>query len=84
MANVAALYGDPESRGEHEAWVLDLVGELQDGDAGAYAGFIGEEGEDRVRAAYPAATWDRLAAIKAQYDPENVFRLNQNIPPASD
>ena len=36
----------------------------------------------RVRAAYPGATWDRLAAIKARYDPDNLFRLNQNIPPA--
>jgi FAD/FMN-containing dehydrogenase len=55
---------------------------LQDGDTGAYAGFLGDEGEERVRAAYPGATFDRLAAIKAQYDPDNVFRLNQNIPPA--
>jgi FAD/FMN-containing dehydrogenase len=35
-----------------------------------------------VRAAYPGATWDRLAAIKRRYDPTNLFRLNQNIPPA--
>jgi FAD/FMN-containing dehydrogenase len=35
-----------------------------------------------VRAAYPGEHWDRLAAIKAAYDPENVFRLNQNVPPA--
>ena len=35
-----------------------------------------------MREAYPGATWDRLAAIKARYDPTNLFRLNQNIPPA--
>ena len=43
--------------------------------------FLGDEGEARVRAAYPGATWDRLAAVKARYDPTNLFRLNQNIPP---
>ena len=42
----------------------------------------GDEGEERVRAAYPGATWDRLAAIKARYDPTNLFRLNQNIAPS--
>jgi FAD/FMN-containing dehydrogenase len=35
-----------------------------------------------VRAAYPGDTWDRLATIKSRYDPTNLFRLNQNIPPA--
>ena len=81
MANVAAIYGVPEARAANEAWVLDLASALSDGDTGAYAGFVGDEGEERVRAAYPGATWDRLAAIKAEYDPDNVFRLNQNIPP---
>ena len=36
-----------------------------------------------VREAYPGATWDRLAAIKARYDPTNLFRLNQNVPPVN-
>ena len=45
-------------------------------------GFLGEEGEERVREAYPESTWDKLAEIKRRYDPTNVFRLNQNIPPA--
>ena len=45
--------------------------------------FLGDEGEARVRDAYPGATWDRLRAIKARYDPTNLFRLNQNIPPAA-
>jgi len=51
------------------------------GDAGAYVGFLGDEGEARVREAYPGATWERLTAIKARYDPTNLFRLNQNIAP---
>ena len=49
---------------------------------GAYAGFLEDLGPDGVREAYPDATYDRLEAIKERYDPDNVFRLNQNIPPA--
>ena len=38
----------------------------------------------RVREAYPSSTWERLVAIKGRYDPTNLFRLNQNIPPSSE
>ena len=82
MVNVAAFYEGPEDRVVREAWVTDFAAALQQGDDGAYVNFLGDEGEERVRAAYPGATWDRLAAIKARYDPTNLFRLNQNIPPA--
>ena len=51
-------------------------------DAGAYVNFLDDEGEKRIRAAYPGDTWARLAAVKGRYDPGNLFRLNQNIPPA--
>ena len=44
---------------------------------------VGDEGEARVRAAYPGATWERLTRIKARYDPTNLFRRNQNSPPAN-
>ena len=43
--------------------------------------WAGAEGSLRLRAAYPGTTWDRLRRIKRQYDPQNLFRLNQNIPP---
>jgi hypothetical protein len=82
MVNLAALYERPDEKAIHEAWVMDFVTALQQGDSGAYVNFLGNEGEARVRAAYPGRTFDRLAAIKAQYDPINLFRLNQNIPPA--
>ena len=48
---------------------------------GAYVNFMMEEGQERVRATY-RGNYDRLARIKAQYDPHNVFRVNQNIQPA--
>jgi FAD/FMN-containing dehydrogenase len=67
----------------HEKWVSDFAAALRSTDPGVYVNFLADEGEERVRAAYPGATWDRLAAIKDQYDPTNLFRLNQNIPPAA-
>ena len=84
MATVVAMYDRPVERAAQEAWAAALADELRNGDDGAYAGFLGDEGPARVRAAYPGAHWDRLAAIKATYDPGNVFRLNQNIAPASE
>jgi FAD/FMN-containing dehydrogenase len=50
--------------------------------AGVYANFLGDEGEARLHEAYPPTTYARLAALKARYDPTNLFRLNQNITPA--
>ena len=83
MVNVAAFYDGAEDRARREQWVGEFAAALRQDDAGAYVGFLGDEGEARVRAAYPGATWQRLAAIKAKYDPENFFRLNQNIPPTA-
>jgi hypothetical protein len=84
LVNVVAVYDQPDERLRHEAWVAGLAAQLHDGDTGAYAGFLGEEGQERVRAAYPGRTWDRLRAVKRRYDPTNLFRLNQNIPPAAE
>jgi FAD/FMN-containing dehydrogenase len=44
--------------------------------------FVGDEGAERIHAAYPTATWERLRTIKAKVDPRNLFSRNQNIVPA--
>ncbi len=84
MVAVGAVYERPEETPVHEAWVASFAAALRQGDPGVYVNFLGDEGEARVRDAYPGSTWDRLAAIKARYDPTNLFRLNQNIPPANE
>ena len=84
MANVAAFYQGPEDQTVRGAWVADFAAALRQGEPEAYVGFLGDEGEARVRQAYPGSTWDRLAAIKRRYDPANLFRLNQNISPATE
>jgi FAD/FMN-containing dehydrogenase len=82
MANVAAFYEGEEDRSVCERWAADLAAALRQEDTGAYVGFLGDEGPERVRAAYPGPTWDRLAEVKRRYDPANLFRRNQNVPPA--
>ena len=84
MANVAAVYTTPEEAPIHEAWVTEFADALRQSDPGAYVNFVADEGEEGVRAAYPEPTREPLAAIKRRYDPDNLFRLNQNIAPAPD
>ena len=82
MTNVAAIAETMDRLPERTAWVSEVSAELNQGDDAAYVGFLGEEGDERIRAAYPPATWERLTQVKAEYDPGNVFRVNQNITPA--
>jgi FAD/FMN-containing dehydrogenase len=81
MINVAAFIDEPSQRAEREAWVLDLAHRLRQGAPAAYVNFLGLDGPDRIREAYPGETYERLARIKATYDPTNVFRRNQNVGP---
>ena len=83
MVNIAIFYDGPDDKPRREAWMTEFAEALDQGDDGAYVNFVGDEGPERVHAAYPGATWDRLAAIKARYDPTNLFHRNQNIPPAA-
>jgi FAD/FMN-containing dehydrogenase len=82
MANVGAVYRSRDEAAEHEEWVADFAAALSQGNGGAYVGFLGDDGAARIHEAYPDRTWDRLAEIKRRYDPTNLFRLNQNVPPA--
>ncbi len=84
MVNLFSIYGAPQEAPANEAWISKIGAELQQGDKGAYVNFLDDESVERVRAAYPGRTWDRLTAIKRRYDPGNLFRLNQNIPPGVD
>ena len=67
----------------HMAWTEALWRVTRAEGAGVYVNFLENEGAERVRDAYPPATFARLAAIKRRYDPQNIFRFNQNIPPQS-
>lgn len=67
---------------EHEReWSQALWTALQPYHTGVYVNFLMDEGEDRIRAAYGAEKYHRLRAVKRRFDPDNFFRLNQNIPP---
>jgi FAD/FMN-containing dehydrogenase len=78
-----AMWDDPEQSEENIAWVRrfrSAIAPFTNG--GVYLNFIGAEGPERVRAAFGEGRYRRLAAIKGEYDPGNVFRGNQNILPA--
>jgi FAD/FMN-containing dehydrogenase len=81
MVNLAAFYDGEADRPAKEAWVRDFAAAIDQGDPAAYVNFLAEEGPERVRSAYPGATWDRLVEVKRRYDPTNLFRINQNITP---
>jgi hypothetical protein len=70
-----------EDPAPHVAWTDSLWKLLRPEGSGVYVNFLENEGEDRVREAYPGATYDRLAEIKQRYDPANFFHFNQNIRP---
>jgi FAD/FMN-containing dehydrogenase len=83
LVNVAAFYQGEADREVRKTWVNQFFRALQPSDDSAYVGFLNDDGQERIRGAYPGATWDRLVAIKSAYDPTNLFRLNQNITPQS-
>ncbi len=80
---IVGVDSDPANREKIIQWARAYYDALHPfGAGGAYVNFMMEEGEDRVRATY-RGHYARLAAIKAKYDPENFFRVNQNVRPAA-
>ena len=76
---IVGIDPEPENDGLITNWARNYWQELHPyGAGGAYVNFMMEEGEDRVKATY-GQNYDRLVSIKAQYDPDNFFRVNQNI-----
>ncbi len=80
--NITCCTEDAEGFDHERRWARDFWSALQPFHMGVYVNFLMEEGEDRVREAYGATKYDRLKALKRKYDPDNFFRLNQNIRPA--
>jgi FAD/FMN-containing dehydrogenase len=83
MATIITLYDDPTTEPAHRAWTDALHEALAPNSVGVYSNFLEAEGDERIRAAYPSGTYERLADVKRRYDPSNLFHLNQNIRPAA-
>lgn len=77
------LWENPADDEQAIQWAHDIRKDLEPWATGAvYLNFIGDEGEERIVASFGRENYDRLARLKAKYDPDNVFHLNQNIKPA--
>jgi hypothetical protein len=78
----AGVDPDPANKEAIRSWSVDYFDALHPHSAGgAYVNMMMDEGQERVKASY-RDNYDRLARIKARYDPGNLFRVNQNIEPA--
>ena len=84
VANVAGMWSDPAEDDLTIEWVRDYYEAIHphSGFAGGYTNFMAADDEGRVRENYGGA-YDRLAEIKARWDPDNLFHLNQNVAPRS-
>jgi len=82
LLNMISIWPDKTQTDANIRWVRGLFDAVQPFSTGrTYVNFLGDDGDDRVRAAY-GENYERLAAIKRRYDPTNLFRLNANIAPA--
>ncbi len=77
-----AVLDNPADVPRHAGWAQEGIEAIRHGADRVYVNFIVGDKTDRRGAAWPSATWDRLRRIKRAYDPENLFRRNQNVPPA--
>lgn len=86
LLSLDTTWTNPDETEENIAWTREVWEELHRfSDGGLYLNFpgFGEEGEELVRAGHGAEIHDRLVELKTEYDPENVFRMNQNIKPTT-
>ncbi|CAM5606659.1 FAD-binding oxidoreductase OS=Streptomyces alboniger OX=132473 GN=CP975_33380 PE=3 SV=1 [Streptomyces alboniger] len=83
VTNLAAAWMDPAEDARHTAWAREGYSALAEHLSGGYVNFMNPGEADRTRHSYGAAKFARLQAVKAKYDPTNLFRLNQNIPPST-
>lgn len=81
MAGIFVILQDLAEREHHVAWADAAMEALAPAASSAYVNFLEDEGEARIRQAYPHGAYERLAEVKRRYDPDNVFRSNQNIAP---
>jgi FAD/FMN-containing dehydrogenase len=79
--NIGASTATAEGFDEEREWVRNFWSALEPWQTTAYINFLDDAGEDRIKAAYGPEKYERLKALKRKYDPDNFFRLNQNIPP---
>ena len=78
-----SMWADPADTDKNIAYTKDLAGAMKPFSTGrAYLNVLGDEGQDRVEAAFGPAKYQRLRDLKKKWDPQNIFQLNQNIPPA--
>jgi FAD/FMN-containing dehydrogenase len=83
VAHPFGLWEDPADDERGRQWARDVRTDMKPWSIGAvYLNFIGDEGEERLRAGFGEENYRRLAQVKAQYDPTNVFHRNHNIKPA--
>jgi FAD/FMN-containing dehydrogenase len=81
-AHPFGLWEDPADDERAKQWVRDLRADLKPWISGAvYLNFIGDEGNDRLVAGFGKKNYEKLAKVKAKYDPENIFHLNHNVKP---
>jgi FAD/FMN-containing dehydrogenase len=81
--NVIGTWADPQETDSQVQWVRAFWTAMEPLSSGVYVNFLGEEGDDMVRKAYDAGSYQRLVELKQKYDPSNFFQLNQNIKPRS-
>ncbi len=84
ILNIIGMWQDANGTDRNVTWAREFAESVRPSSTGAaYLNFIGETGEDRVRAVYGEEKYARLVALKDRYDPQNLFRVNQNIKPSA-